>query len=198
MSRSKPRSALLPLVVGAVALVVAVVLGYVTIRDTTAAEPVSAEPTGVPKVATDRLVSEVGGFAFDVPSQLQASRQGDTVRLVSGSKELVVVVGPAGPGSLAKAQKRMLARLSAEYPKMRLLATESAEVNGNPTRTVYGQAVNKAGTPLRLAVVTVHAAQGAPRNFTVASYTADGAEPGTVLPLVNTVVNSFEVLSPGR
>ena len=195
MSRSKPRSALVPLVVGSIALVLAAVLGYVTIRGTTAAEPASAQQAGVVKLSTDRLVSEVGGCSFAVPKELQASRQGGTVRLVSASQDLVVVVGPGGSGTLGQAQKRMLARMSREYPKVGLLGTQAAAVNGSPTRTLNGQAVNDVGTRLRFALVTIHSGR---RNFTVVSYTAYDAEPRTVLPLVNTVVNSFEVLTPSR
>lgn len=192
-SRALPRGILVPVVVGTIALVLAVVLGYVTIRDTSAAQPVA--PAGAEKLATDRLVSEVGGFAFSVPRELETTRQGDTIHLVSHSKDLVIVVGPGGRGSLEQAEKRMVARMKREYPKLRLLAVESATVNGNETRTVYGQAVNRGGTRLRLALVTIH---GARKNFTVASYTAYGADPTAVLPQVNTVVNTFEVLAPAR
>jgi hypothetical protein len=199
MSRSLSRPAvgtlsvgvLVPVVVGAFALALAVVLGYVTVRDTTGAEPASAAAAGTTKLPTGRLVSETGGFAVAVPTDLEASRQAGAVRLVSESKDLVILVGRAGRGPIGQAQQRMLTRLKREYPKMALLGVQSAQVNGNPTQTVYGQAVNDAGTRLRLAVVTVHAGS---RNFSVVSYAAYDADPTTVLPRVNTVVNSFEVL----
>lgn len=191
MFRSLSRGILLPVVAGSVALVLAAVLGWVTIRDMTSAEPAAAQPKGAEKLPTDRLVSEVGGFSFAVPRDLEAARQGGTVRLASAAKDLVIVVGRGERGSLVQAEKRFLSRLSREYPKVSLLGSQSATVNGNATETVYGRAVNDAGTRLRFAVVTIHSGR---QNFEVASYTAYDADPATVLPRVNTVVNSFEVL----
>jgi hypothetical protein len=198
MSRSLPRSPLVPAVAGAVALVVAVFLGYLTVRDVTGPEPASADATptapGAAEVATDRVYSEAAGFAVAVPRDLEATRAGRTVRLVSHAKDLVVVVGPAGPGSLARAERRLLARMKDGYPEVSVLGTQAVEVDGYPAQTVFGNAVNDADTRLRFAVVTVHAGN---RNYTVASYAAYDADPAEVLPRVNAVANGFEVLEPG-
>lgn len=189
-----PRAVLLPVVVGFVALVLAVGLAYITVRDTTGPEPAAAEPTtttGTTPIPTDRMVSEEGGFAIAVPRDLDAERAGGTVQLVSRTKDLVVMVGPAGDGTLRRAERRVLDEMKSQYRKLAVLGREPLEVDDRPAQTVFGQAVNETGAKVRFAVITVHADD---RNFTMAAYTAYDADPSTVLPRVNAIANGFEVL----
>jgi hypothetical protein len=192
MRRSISRGVLVPVVAGAVALVLAVVLGYVTIRDIRGSEQVPAAASSA-DVPTHRMVSEEGGFAVAVPDDLAADQTGTAVRMVSASKDLVVVAAPAGEGPLPRAEKRVLNRMDRDYPEVTVLGREQVEVDGYPGRTVFGRAVNDAGARLRFAVTTVHA-EGS--NFTLAAYTALDADPAEVLPRVNAIANGFEVLPP--
>jgi hypothetical protein len=194
MRRSISRGVLVPVVAGSVALVLAVVLGYVTIRDLRGSEQAPAAASTA-DVTTHRMVSKKGGFAVAVPDDLTAEQTGAAVRMVSASKNLVVVAGPAGDGPLPRAEKRVLNRMDRDYPKLNVLGREQVEVDGHPGRTVFGRAVNDAGARLRFAVTTVHA-DG--RNFTLAAYTAFDADPVEVLPRVNAIANGFEVLAQGR
>jgi hypothetical protein len=189
--RRSPRGVLVPVVAGSVALALALVLAYVTVRDLTGADP--APTAAGTKVPTQRLVSKEGGFAVAVPTDLQVERAGAAVRLVSESKDLVVIVAPAGGGPLPRAERRVLTRMDRDYPEVSVLGREQVEVDGHPGRTVFGHAVNDAGTKVRFAVTTVHAESD---NFTLAAYTAFDASPTRVLPRVNAIANGFEVL-PG-
>ncbi|HSJ22082.1 MAG TPA: hypothetical protein VK964_16045 [Nocardioidaceae bacterium] len=194
MRRSISRGVLVPVVAGSVALVLALVLAYVTIRDIRGSEPVPAA-AGTGQMPTHRMVSKKGGFAVAVPDDLTAEHAGTAVRMVSASKDLVVVAAPAGDGPLPRAEKRVLKRMDRDYPEVSVLGREQVEVDGHPGQTVFGRAVNDAGARLRFAVTTVHA-DGS--NFTLAAYTAFGADPAEVLPRVNAIANGFEVLTRGR
>jgi hypothetical protein len=191
MARSVSRGVLVPVVAGSVALVLAVVLAYVTIRDISGSEQVSAAASTA-DVSTHRMVSDEGGFAVAVPDDLTAEQAGTAVRMVSASKDLVVVIAPAGDGPLSRAEKRVLTRMDRDYPEVSVLGRESVEVDGYPARTVFGHAVNDAGAKIRFAVTTV---QADGPNFTLAAYTAFHADPAEVLPRVNAIANGFEVLS---
>jgi hypothetical protein len=190
MRRSISRGVLVPVVAGSVAMVLAVVLAYVTVRDIRGSEQAVASASTT-QVSTHRLVSKEGGFAVAVPDDLTAEQTGAGVRMVSASKDLVVVVAPAGGGPLPRAEKRVLNRMDRDYPEVTVLGREQVEVDGHPGRTVFGRAVNDAGARLRFAVTTVHAGES---NFTLAAYTAFAADPVEVLPRVNAIANGFEVL----
>jgi hypothetical protein len=210
VSKSLPGSPVLPAVVGAVALVAALALGYVTVRDaggpdvaTTGAavqqptvEPESStqEPAAVDRVPTRRLVSRPGRYAVAVPRGLGVERTGGTLRLTSAQKDLAVVVGRAGTGRLPQAEKRLLTRMRAEYSGLTVLGKEPMKVDGRPARATFGQAVNSAGTKIRFALVTVHAGKV---NYSIASYAAHDSDPAFVLPQVNAIANGFEVLGRG-
>lgn len=187
-----PRAVLLPVVAGSVALVLALGLAYITVRDTAGPEPAAAESTTTSSpIPTDRMVSEEGGFAIAVPRDLDAERAGGTIQLVSRAKDLVVMVGPAGGGTLRTAERRVLGEMKGQYRKLAVLGREPLEVDDLPSQTVFGHAVNRTGAKVRFAVITVHAGD---RNYTMAAYTAYDADPSTVLPRVNAIANGFEVL----
>jgi hypothetical protein len=187
------RGYILPAVVGVAALVVALVLAYVTVRDTSGSG--SDTTAASAQVDTRRVVSQRGGFAVAVPRDLAVERTGQTVRLTSRSKDLAIVVAPAGPGSLAAAQDRVLDRMRRGYREFTRLGSDPAKTDGQRARTAYGHAVNDAGARLRFVVLTVHAGS---RNYALAAYTAFDSDPAVVLPRVNAVANGFEALPPRR
>jgi hypothetical protein len=190
MRRAITQGVLVPVVAGSVALVLAAVLAYVTIRDTRGPQGTQASASTT-QVSTHRVVSKEGGFAVAVPDDLAVERAGSAVRLAAATKNLVVIVGPAGDGPLPRAEKRVVNRMDRDYPEVSVLGREPVEVDGYPGRTVFGHAVNDAEAKIRFAVTTVNADA---RNYTLAAYTAFDADPAEVLPRVNAIVNGFEVL----
>jgi hypothetical protein len=181
-----------PAVAGVVALVAALVLGYLTVRDTAGASDASG---GVPAVETRRVVSEDGGFAVDAPRDLRVARAGAAVRLTSRERDLAIVVSPAGRGPLRAAEGRVLDRMRRSYRAFTRLGSEPADVDGRRARTTYGHAVNDSGARLRFVVLTIRAGS---RNYALAAYTAFDSDPAVVLPRVNAVANGFETLAPRR
>lgn len=203
------RSVAVPAVVGIVALVLALlVIAWSTRGNDSDTSPTKnnaqatskvspQEPTSKPtppKVASKPFTYRKGGYRLDAPTNLVAKSKGTTTRFTSKDKSLVITVGQSGPGRLAPAQKRFLATLSKSYKKVTVLRTEDQKVDGRPARATYGSATNSKGVNIRFVTFMV---RNKPRNFALTAYTASGSDPATVLPRVNRVVNSFEVL-PAR
>jgi hypothetical protein len=188
------RGYVVPAVVGVTALVAALVLGYVTVRDTAGATGADATVAST-EVDTRRVVSKQGRFAVAVPRGLTVERAGGTVRLASRAKDLAIVVAPAGRGPLVAAEDGVLDRMRRGYRTFTRLGTDPAEVDGQPARTTYGHAVNDTGARLRFVVLTIHVG---PRNYALAAYTAFDSDPAVILPRVNAVANGFEALPPRR
>lgn len=188
------RGSVVPAVVGVLALVAALVLGYVTVRDSAGASGTETTAAST-EVDTRRIVSKRGGFAVAVPRGLTVERAGGSVRLSSRAKDLAIVVAPAGHGPLAAAEDGVLDRMRRGYRRFSRLGSDPAEVDGRPARTTYGHAVNDTGARLRFVVLTIHVGS---RNYALAAYTAFDSDPAVILPRVNAVANGFEALPPRR
>lgn len=182
------RRALVPAVVGVLALLLAAVFGYVTFRDPGPSEQEAAS------VHTNRFVSRKGGFSVEVPDDLDVTRSGRTAKFVSEAKDLVIVVGPGHAGPLRPASKRLSRTLAKRYQRFDLLGSKPETVDGREALTSYGRATNADKVKIRFVSVVVRAR---PRNYTIVAFTAFGSDPAEVLPRVNAVVNGFEVRDNG-
>jgi hypothetical protein len=185
----RPRTSAL-VAIGVCALVLGVLLAYVTWRDTVgeSTEPAAA---AAPSVSTERVVSRAGGFSVAVPSSMTARREGRTLRLSAKDRGLVITIGPGERGRLARASDRLLADLSAKYRGFERWGSERLEIDGRPALSASGTLVNKAGVDLRFVAVTVRAR---PRNYALIAFAARDADPASVLPQVNAVAGGLEIL----
>jgi hypothetical protein len=182
----RPPTAVL-VVVGVCALLLAAVLGYVTLRDTVGAD----EGSRPAALDTRRVVSERGGFSVDAPTEMTAKKQGGGIRLASADHSLVVTLGKGPRGPLSRANSRFLADMSKEYRRFKLLASDPQTVDGRMALSTSGQATNSAGVRIRFVAMMVRAR---PRNYVMVAFAAFDADPAEVLPRVNAVANGFEVL----
>jgi hypothetical protein len=185
----RPRTSAL-VAVGVCALVLGVLLAYVTWRDTFGESPEPAA-AAAPSVSTERVVSRAGGFSVAVPTSMTARREGRTLRLSSKDRDLVITVGPGERGRLARASDRLLADLRSKYRGFEKWGSERLEIDGRPALSASGTVVNKAGVALRFVVVTVRAR---PRNYALIAFAARDADPASVLPRVNAVASGLEIL----
>lgn len=203
------RSVAVPAAVGAVAIVLAVVVilwssrGNETGATTTSNEaPTTSEatPKATPTTATKAPPAQItskaftyrkGGYRLDAPTDLVARNKGRTTRFTAKDKSVVITVGQSLAGRLAPTQKRFLSTLSKSYGKVKVIKAENLKIDGKPARATYGRATNSKGGDISFVTFMV---RDRPRNFAITAYTAAGSDPATVLPRVNRVVNSFEVL----
>lgn len=170
---------------GVVALLVAGLLGYVTLRDSGGTSDQAAAA-----VDTRAFVSQAGGFSLRVPADLKVAQSGSTARFTSADKDLVVSAGPIASGPLQSATVTFLDTVRQGYPDVKWLGSHKERVDGRPALDTYGQVRNAKGVPLRFVVVTIAAR---PRNFAVTAFTAHDSDPAVVLPRVDAIVNSFHV-----
>lgn len=180
------RRILVPVAVGAVALLIGGLFAYITIRDTGD----GSETTSASEVETRAVISRKGGYAVDVPRDLRIERTGRTTRFTAKDKSLVVTVGPGESGRLKPASRRFLGSLTQGYRNVRVLAVESEQIDGRPARISFGQARNAQQVRLRFVAAMV---RHRPQNYTITAFTAFNSDPEVVLPRVNAIVNSFEV-----
>jgi hypothetical protein len=147
----------------------------------------------LPKVDTTRLVSKRGGFAVGVPENVTSKKVGPAVTMTSGDKVLTVVISPIESGTIAASKAAFMRGMRQTYTDVRKTGTETPTVDGRKSEATYGLAVNpkKKKTQVRFVNVVV---KDSPRNFAITVFTAADADPLFVLPRVNAVVETFEVL----
>ena len=185
------RRALLPLALGAVAVLVG---GWLVWRAWVHDDPPSATsaPRSTPQaLRTTPLVDRAGGFRIRVPQGLHGRLDGHTALVARKDRSLLLVVAPSGPGSVRAANRAVVASMRASYHRLKVLGRQPQPVHGRRGLSTFGTATNHAGVRIRWVQLTVAAK---PRTFTIATYTRRDTDPHWVLPRVNAVVSSFRVL----
>lgn len=178
---------LVPLLVGAAALALAVVFGfaYVDSRDA----PEAAGTPAAADVPTEPFVSRAGRFSLQVPTDLEIRRHGRAAQFVSPDRELVVAVAPVEGDTLRDSNGALLESLrGGGYARFAVLHRGRDVVEGRRVRTTYGQAVNDAGTPVRFVALVL---DGKRHNYAISAFTPEGSDPTEVLPRLHALVNSF-------
>ncbi|MGH8965646.1 MAG: hypothetical protein ACRDXB_10010, partial [Actinomycetes bacterium] len=132
------RNIVVPVVVGVVAVLLGSLFAFITLRGDD-----DTEQTSAPKVTTRSFVSEAGGYAIDVPTDLEESRQGRAATFSAKDKSLVVTVGPSEAGPLRPASRRYLRTLRAGYEEFQLLGKQDETIDGRPALAAYGQVTNE-------------------------------------------------------
>ncbi len=187
----------IPVEIAVIAVLGAIYYGYHAVKDptepakATSSQTPSAEPSALPKVDTTRLVSKQGGFAVGVPENVKSKKVGPAVTMTSGDKVLTVVISPIESGTIAASKAAFMRGMRQTYSDVRKTGTENPTVDGRKAEATYGLAVNPKKTQIRFVNVVV---KDTPRNFAITVFTSADADPLFVLPRVNAVVDTFEVL----
>ena len=180
-----------PIQIGVIALLAGAYFVYLTVGGPAETGPESAPPPVVGTIGTTRLVSGKGGFVIGVPEGVTATKIGKTVKLSTPDQTLVVTAGPVEGGSLSTSSEAFVRSLKETYTKVRVLGTQKQEVDGRDALATFGQALNSRMVRVRFVNVVIAAK---PQNYAINSFAGFDADPQTVLPKVNAIVNSFTVL----
>ena len=156
-----------------------------------ASRTANAEPSPTPDIATTRLVSKKGGFALGVPEDLTAKKIGPAVTMTTADKVLSVVVAPVESGPISVSSKAFMRGMKESYKKVKVTRTENQMLDGHEAKATYGEAQNNKKQTIRFVNIVV---KSKPRNFAINAFTAGGSDPLFVLPRVNAIANSFEVI----
>ncbi len=179
-----------PAIVGALALVIAGYLAWLTFQHDPAAQPAKAAPA----VTTHTLVNRSGGYSVQVPAGMQATRSGTSTHIRDKGRTLAVTITPTPRGTPASNNTSVLRTMVSTYRSVRLTANEQRRIDGRAALASYGQAVTKKGVALRFLLITI---TGKSQNFAISTFAAANSDPQKVLPIIRAIANGFHVL-PAR
>ncbi|MGH3474683.1 MAG: hypothetical protein ACRDOT_07210 [Aeromicrobium sp.] len=148
-------------------------------------------PSPTPEVATKRLVSKQGGFAVGVPEDVKAKKVGPAVTMATADKVLSAVVSPVESGPISVSTKAFMRGMKEVYTKVEVTRTETLKIDGHKATATYGQARNAKKVQIRFVNFVI---KSTPRNFAINAFTARDSDPLFVLPRVNAIANTFEVI----
>jgi hypothetical protein len=190
----------IPVEIAVIAALGAIYYGYHAVQDPDvpqeSAKPASsrtpsAEPSPVPTVDTTRLVSKRGGFAVGVPKNVKGEKVGLGVTMSTADQVLSVVVAPVESGTISKSSTKFLRGMRKAYTKVRVVRSEENIIDGHQALATYGRGRNANKVKISFVNVVVKAE---PRNYAINVFTAANSDPRFVVPRVNAIIHSFEVI----
>ena len=189
----------IPVEIAVVAALGAIYYGYHAVQDpqepakpaSSSSRTPSAEPSPVPTVDTTRLVSKKGGFAVGVPKNVTAKKIGVGVSMTTADKVLSVLVAPVESGTISVSSEAFLRGMKKEYNKVRVVRSEENVINGLQAKATYGRARNADKVQITFVNVVVKAG---PRNYAINAFSAADSDPTFIVPRVNSIIHSFEVI----
>jgi hypothetical protein len=190
----------IPVEIAVIGLLGAVYYGYHAIKGPEpAAKPdptsrtatATATPSPTPDVATKRLVSKKGKFAVGVPENVTAKKVGPAVTMTSADKVLSVVIAPVESGKISVSSKAFMKGINAAYTNVKVTRTEDQMLDGHEAKATYGTAKNAKKVQLRFVNIVV---KSTPRNFAINAFTLSDSDPLFVVPRINAIANTFEVI----
>jgi hypothetical protein len=190
----------IPVEIAVVATLGAVYYGYHAVQDAREepAKPAasssvapSTEPPAPPKVKTTRLVSKKGGFAVGVPEKVTAKKVGPAVTMTTADKTLNVAIGAVVPAKLSATSEALLRDVKKTYTKVRVTRSQSEEVDGHKALATYGRATNPEKVPISFVSVVV---KSKTRNYVISTFTVLDSDPMFIVPRVNAIIDTFEVI----
>ncbi len=151
----------------------------------------SASPSPTPEVKTTRLVSKKGGFAFGVPDDVTAKKVGPAVTMTTADKVLSIVISPVESGSISLSSKAFMRGMKDAYTNVEVTNSENQTIDGRKAKATYGQAKNAKKVEIRFVNIVI---KSTPHNFAISAFTVGSSDPLFVLPRVNAIANTFEVV----
>jgi hypothetical protein len=87
--------------------------------------------------------------------------------------------------------KAFMRAMKQSYTDVRVVRSESKKIDGRKAKATYGRAVNAEKQQISFVNVVVKAT---PQNYAIYAFTAADSDPLFVVPRVNAIINSFEVI----
>jgi hypothetical protein len=188
----------IPVQIAVIGLLGAVYYGYHAVKGPdpeakpgAASRTATAAPSPTPEVATTRLVSKKGKFAVGVPEDVTAKKVGPAVTMMTADKVMSVVIAPVESGTISVSSKAFMRGMKATYTKVKVTRTENLTLDGHKAKATYGTARNAKKQQIRFVNFVV---KSTPRNFAINAFTASESDPLFVVPRVNAIADSFEVV----
>ena len=144
-------------------------------------------------------VNGTGDYAFTYPLAWDVDEADGVTRVESPAGDIVLSFGPGASGDIATASGRLVRSIlgvdgGADASERSLTGSTWEQIGGSRSLIVSGTTEDATGRPMRFLAITVRAV---PRNYAISVLVPAGSDPTRVLPTVEAIVSSFEVLEHG-
>ncbi|MCI0634378.1 MAG: hypothetical protein L0206_10765 [Actinobacteria bacterium] len=141
-------------------------------------------------------VNSTGDYAFAYPTTWLIDETGGVTRLENPGGDIVASFGPGAPGDIATASGRLVSSiLGIDGTEIAvndaLTGTSWEQIDGSRSLIVSGVTEGPDGRSVRFLAITVRAVS---RNYSISVLVPAGSDPTRVLPTIEAIVSSFEVL----
>lgn len=143
---------------------------------------------GEPAIPTASYVNQLGGYRLEYPREWTATSMGATTKFSSPERDVVVGVGRAPVGSLARASTTFTGTVLRAYSDVRVGGEMRQTIDGRRALLVAGQAVNLTGASVRWMTITM---TGDP-NLGISVFTRADSDPERLLPMLHALIGSVE------
>ncbi|MGH3976679.1 MAG: hypothetical protein ACRDS9_25665, partial [Pseudonocardiaceae bacterium] len=116
-----------------------------------------------------------------------------TTTVTSPDNSTVITLGLSRPGSLPVAATLFFQQVAGNYRDVKVIPPQGKHVGPLQALIYGGNGTNAENTRVRFLAITV---KNEPTNYGITVFTAAEADPKTVLPQVNQVVDTFRALPP--
>jgi hypothetical protein len=140
--------------------------------------------------ATQSHANSRAGYSFAYPPQWKLREKKSVARLISPARDVSVTFGRGGKGSLREASVEFVRELQESYRRVSLTGFQLTLMDGEPAVAFTGSALSERGVPLRFQAVSV---AGPERTYGVSVFVAADANPTSVLPRIQEILDSFRV-----
>lgn len=153
------------------------------------------EAPGADAAPAARHVNAEGGYSLRSPTGWSASTEGTATKLIGPNSDVSLSLDIAPYGNIDDVSKRFVRTLTAKWTVVEVEASQGRSVGNAPAVSVGGTGTDSEGTPIRFLTIVLDAGK---RNFAIAVSTPLEHDPANVVPQIQEIVSSFQLLNDAR
>lgn len=182
-----------------VGLVVAAAAPVMVLRFVSPPAPPDDPPVGLGRIrqvppGVVEYTNIAADYGFSYPSTWQLNEVGSSVRLESPGGNTVVSFGSVAADGLDAASEGLIEAMPGSGTSQELIGTTREQIAGSPSLLTSGTATDELGRPVRFLAIAVRADIG---SYAITIIVPAGSDPSRVLPPVERVIASFDILDDG-
>jgi hypothetical protein len=184
----------LPLTLGGIALIVSAAILVVATFENPEPNTTNSNPPSIGEEFVRGPIdyeNRVQGYGFTYPRTWDLREDIRFTRLQSPNGRIVASFRLWEPGDLDVASSRLLDSLADDLGDLELIGMTRERIGGSRSIIVSGTTTNEAGRPVRFLAITI---RGEPLNYAISIFVPRGSDPTRVLPRLESIVSSFELL----
>jgi hypothetical protein len=168
-------------------------------NDQAAPPPVDEEttppsPTQQPQQGAVDYVNPTQGYGFSYPGAWSLREEERSTRIESPNGRILLLFEPGAAGDLDGASSRLLGSIAESTANRQLIGLTRRQIDGSRSVLVAGTATNEAGEPVRFLAISI---RGELHNYAISIFVPRRSDPARVLPRIEEIVASFDILGSG-